>query len=82
MPGILLADAIKACLTLAGFISSPRCRTPLASKVTAPATTGEATLVPDNDRHPPFILEPRTAVPYVTISGLILPYPLIRIIVI
>lgn len=35
----------------------------LAKSVTAPATTGEATLVPDRDRHPSFIPDPRTPEP-------------------
>lgn len=52
-PGRRRADAIKACFMLAGFMTSARCRTPLAKRVTAPATTGDATLVPDNDRQPP-----------------------------
>lgn len=67
----------------------------LNNKLTAPATTGEATLVPDSERHPPLIkqivstkhlitkpikityfkLDPLTPDPYVTISGLIRPYP-------
>ena len=33
----------------------------LARSVIAPATTGEATLVPDKERHPPWMEEPRTA---------------------
>ena len=35
----------------------------LASSVIAPATTGDATLVPDKERHDPWIDEPRTAEP-------------------
>lgn len=49
--------------------------TPLASSATAPATTGEATDVPDNDRQPPLTLLPFTWLPYVTISGFKRPYP-------
>lgn len=75
-PGSRRADAIRACLILAGLITSPRCNTPLASKVTAPATTGDATLVPDNTLQPFFMFDPLTAEPYVTISGLTLPYPI------
>lgn len=37
--------------------------TDLARRVTAPATTGEATLVPDRERQPSFIPEPRTPEP-------------------
>ncbi len=37
--------------------------TDLARRVTAPATTGEATLVPDRERHPSFIPDPRTPEP-------------------
>lgn len=46
----------------------------LAKSVTAPATTGEATLVPERVRQLPLILDPRTAEPYVTISGFTRPY--------
>lgn len=74
-PGSRRADAIKACLILAGLITSPRCKTPLASRVIAPATTGDATLVPDNTLQPFFMFDPLTAEPYVTMSGLTLPYP-------
>lgn len=35
----------------------------LTNKVTAPATTGDATLVPERERHPPFIPEPLTPEP-------------------
>lgn len=38
-----------------------------------PATTGEATLVPDKVLHPPLMCDPFTADPYVTISGFTLP---------
>ena len=37
--------------------------TDLANRVTAPATTGEATLVPDRERQPSFIPDPRTPEP-------------------
>lgn len=37
--------------------------THLTNKVTAPATTGEATLVPESARQPPFTPEPRTPAP-------------------
>lgn len=37
--------------------------TNLARSVTAPATTGEATLVPERERHPSFIPDPRTPEP-------------------
>lgn len=37
--------------------------THLARRVTAPATTGEATLVPERERHPSFIPDPRTPEP-------------------
>lgn len=74
-PGSRRADAIKACLILAGLITSPRCKTPLANRVTAPATTGDATLVPDKVRQPLFMFDPLTVEPYVTISGFTLPYP-------
>lgn len=39
------------------------CNTHLTNKVTAPATTGEATLVPESARQPPFTPEPRTPAP-------------------
>lgn len=42
--GSLLADAIRACFILAGLTCSGG--TPLANNATAPATTGDATLVP------------------------------------
>lgn len=38
-------------------------KTYLTNKVTAPATTGDATLVPERERHPPFIPEPLTPEP-------------------
>ena len=41
----------------------------LASRQTAPATTGEATLVPDRDLQPPWILLPITSLPYAMTSG-------------
>ena len=44
VPGSLLADDIKACFMLAGLMIEPLCKTPDKSKVTAPATTGLATL--------------------------------------
>lgn len=62
-PGSLLAEAINACFILAGFMISFLCKTPLANNVTAPATTGDATLVPDKERHPPLIFEPLTPDP-------------------
>lgn len=37
--------------------------THLARSVTAPATTGDATLVPDKERHPSFSPDPRTPEP-------------------
>ena len=40
---------------LAGLMILPRFRTALISSVTAPATTGEATLVPDSERQPALI---------------------------
>ena len=40
---------------LAGLMIFPRFRTALMSSVTAPATTGEATLVPDSERQPALI---------------------------
>ena len=43
--------------------------TTLASRHTAPATTGDATLVPDRLLHPPWILLPSTSLPYATTSG-------------
>lgn len=43
--------------------------TTLASRHTAPATTGEATLVPDRLLQPPWILLPSTSRPYATTSG-------------
>lgn len=43
--------------------------TTLANKHTAPATTGEATLVPDRLLQPPCILLPSTSRPYATTSG-------------
>ncbi len=45
----------------------------LTSNVTAPATTGDATLVPERERQPSFNPEPRTPEPYVTMSGFTLP---------
>ena len=47
----------------------------LASNVTAPAITGEATLVPPSRRHPPLVLEPRKPALKETISGFTRPYP-------
>lgn len=46
----------------------------LANRVTAPATTGEATLVPERVRQLPLMLDPLTAEPYVTMSGFTRPY--------
>lgn len=43
--------------------------TVLASRQIAPATTGEATLVPESERQPPWILLPITSLPYATTSG-------------
>ena len=43
--------------------------TTLASRHTAPATTGDATLVPDRLLQPPWILLPNTSLPYATTSG-------------
>ena len=40
-----------------------------ARRQTAPATTGEATDVPDRLRQPPCILLPITSRPYATTSG-------------
>lgn len=45
----------------------------LAKSATAPATTGEATLVPDKTLQPETKFEPRTDEPYVTRSGFIRP---------
>ena len=63
VPGNLLADDIKACFMLAGLMIEPRCKTPDKSKVTAPATTGLATLVPLNDLQPDSLSDPRTLWP-------------------
>ena len=63
---------------LAGFRIDHRLRSSSivdARSVTAPATTGEATEVPERLRHPPRILLPMASLPYATTSGLILPYP-------
>ena len=46
-----------------------------ARSVTAPATTGDATDVPERLRHPPAIFDPITSRPYATMSGFTLPYP-------
>ena len=43
--------------------------TTLASRQTAPATTGDATEVPDRLRQPPWMRLPRTSRPYATTSG-------------
>ena len=43
--------------------------TTLASRHTAPATTGDATDVPDRLRQPPWIRLPSTSRPYATTSG-------------
>jgi len=40
-----------------------------ASRHTAPATTGDATLVPDSERQPPSMRLPITSLPYATTSG-------------
>jgi len=48
---------------LAGLMIEPRCKTPDKSKVTAPATTGLATLVPLNDLQPDSLSDPRTLWP-------------------
>ena len=47
--------------------------TNLAKRATAPATTGDATLVPDKTLQPDTRFEPRTNEPYVTKSGFIRP---------
>ena len=47
----------------------------LAKSATAPATTGDATLVPESTLQPETRFEPRTNEPYVTKSGFIRPYP-------
>jgi hypothetical protein len=46
-----------------------------ASSAAAPATTGEATDVPDSCRHPPSMRAPDTSLPKATTSGLTLPAP-------
>uniref|UniRef100_A0A182V4H3 Uncharacterized protein n=1 Tax=Anopheles merus TaxID=30066 RepID=A0A182V4H3_ANOME len=57
----LSAPSISACFIEAGFKSTPgRSSTPLAISVTAPATIGEATDVPESDLQPPFRLLPFT----------------------
>lgn len=43
--------------------------TTLASRHTAPATTGDATLVPDRLLQPPWMRLPITSLPYATTSG-------------
>jgi hypothetical protein len=43
--------------------------TTLARRQTAPATTGEATDVPDSERQPPWMRLPITSRPYATTSG-------------
>ena len=58
------ALCIKACLTLPGLIiSGPRCFKALNKSATAPATTGEATDVPERVLQPDTRLDPRTLVP-------------------
>jgi hypothetical protein len=48
-------------------------KTNLARRATAPATTGDATLVPDKTLQPDTRFEPLTSEPYVTKSGFIRP---------
>jgi hypothetical protein len=63
---------IDAGLSISHLLSSG---TVLARSATAPATTGEATEVPDRTLHPPRMLDPRTACPNATMSGLTRPEP-------
>jgi hypothetical protein len=65
-----------ACFILAGLMTFQRIDSgiTLASRQTAPATTGLATLVPERLLHPEFILDPIISLPYATISGFTLPY--------
>lgn len=51
---------MKNARTLSVILSYILSITPLAISVTAPATTGDATDVPDKDRQPPFTLLPFT----------------------
>lgn len=46
-----------------------------ASSATAPATTGDATDVPDRERQPPPMRLPCTSRPYAMTSGLLPPNP-------
>ncbi len=58
------ALCINTCLTLPGLIISvPRCFNALNNKATTPATTGEATDVPERVLHPEWRFDPRTLVP-------------------
>ena len=61
MPNVQLQQQGQGYLLAAG--------TTLAKRHTAPATTGEATLVPDRLLQPPCILLPNTSRPYATTSG-------------
>jgi hypothetical protein len=45
-PGRRRAEAIRACFMDAGLMMLALCKAPLYKSATAPATTGEATLVP------------------------------------
>ena len=61
--GSRTAPSTKACFIDAGFNFNhlSRSGTTEANKVTAPATTGDATDVPDRERQPPDILLPNTS---------------------
>jgi hypothetical protein len=73
----LRQDSTSACFIDAGVRCEDRSSgaTTDAISTAAPVTTGDATLVPDNRRHPtPLMSEPATSAPYATMSGFTRPY--------
>mmetsp|Transcript_10378 Transcript_10378/g.26613 ORF Transcript_10378/g.26613 Transcript_10378/m.26613 type:complete len:206 (+) Transcript_10378:1712-2329(+) len=74
-PGPGTAPSTSACFMDAGLSRRGRASagTTDASRHTAPATTGDATLVPLSVRQPPWILLPDTSFPYAVTSGLARP---------